>query len=754
MTIRLAAPVLLCIGLACALPARAESLVAELWLNGGDTGLVAELHQDGKRLEAPAELLRQAGLNTSADGYVDLGALAGVQYRLREDTQALELTADPKALQGSRFSGKRTDWTAPDKASLGALLNYSVDLLHSDGGVDASAYGEARVFGPLGTLSGSFVAGSATQTPAVRRLDTAYTLTDPGHVRRLIVGDFITSSLPWTRPIRAGGVSLASDFASRPDIITEPLPQLKGEAAAPSSIDLYIDGLRRFSTRTEAGPFTIDQAPVVDGHGQVSLVVTDVTGRQTVQSFPFYLSSDLLRPGLVAYALDAGAARRDYGGPGDRYADGFVSGSLQAGLTDWATGQLHFEAVRGLRQAGAGLVVNLWRQALLDAAVNLSNSGRGSGGQLRLGLQRRSANLDLFASLQTSFGRFDDVASIEGDELVRRQAQVGASYATGRYGAFSLNYSQLRTTASRNDAVTFGWSRELAHRATLYASAYVLNDGSAHGGVSVGLTVPLGARAVVNVEADRSGGQSQLQAYASQSPPVDGGLGWQAQARTGSGGQAQGELRRLDASGEQGAGLSWTSHGLAERAYATGSVVMMGGAPRLARQINGALVMVETGYPGVAVKLENRPLGKTDRTGRLLAAAVLPYASSHLAIDPQSVPLDADIEVERLVIRPPRGAGMVARLPVRRSRAVSLVLIASDGAALPAGSAVRVNGERAGVIGYGGAVYLPRPQARNSIEVDGGFGQCVADYAPASAAAGDKPVRLACRMLSLRGPVS
>jgi outer membrane usher protein len=200
----------------------------------------------------------------------------------------------------------------------GGLVNCAVHGLVGQGaGARLSAYGEARLFGPPGVLSTSVLSSPEARGGRVRRLDSSLVAYGrPG--QRWLAGDFVSSGLAWARSVRAGGVSLVSNFDLRPDLVTQPIPVVTGAAATPSTVDLYVDGVRRYSGEVAAGPFTLREAPLPDGQGQVRVVVTDVLGQSTVQTLPFYASRQLLRPGLASYAVEAGFVRLGYGGPRDR----------------------------------------------------------------------------------------------------------------------------------------------------------------------------------------------------------------------------------------------------------------------------------------------------------------------------------------------------------------------------------------------------------------------------------------------------
>src|SRR5690606_13140410 len=137
-------------------------------------------------------------------------------------------------------------------------------------------------------------------------------------------------------------IQLARDFRLRPDLITYPLPQFSGQASVPSTIDLFIDGYRSRSERVQPGPFTLTGMPFVNGAGEAQLITTHALGRQVTSTMPFYLSSDLVRPGLRGYSVSLGLLRPDFGRRNFACGAPAFSGPARRGIDDHFTveGQL------------------------------------------------------------------------------------------------------------------------------------------------------------------------------------------------------------------------------------------------------------------------------------------------------------------------------------------------------------------------------------------------------------------------------
>ena len=171
---------------------------------------------------------------------------------------------------------------------------------------------DARAFSPFGVVSQSAILGAtAFETETALRLDTTLRYDDEARGVTYQAGDIINAGLPWTRPLRLGGVQIQHDFGLRSDLVLGPSATVSGTAAVPSSADVFVNNFKIFSQPVDAGPFRIEDLPAIDG-GVAELVLRDVTGKTTTEAVPFFVSSRLLAPGALDYSAEAGYARQYY----------------------------------------------------------------------------------------------------------------------------------------------------------------------------------------------------------------------------------------------------------------------------------------------------------------------------------------------------------------------------------------------------------------------------------------------------------
>ena len=719
-----------------------ETLYLEVVLNGNETHKLAVFSRDGDRFIAASDTLRQLGfrLPENAGARIELDTLPGVSYHYDESRQRIEISASGEVLDQDRSVLNAQIAAVPHaSASNGLLLNYDIyGTRDTDSNSALSAYAELRAFGQWGVLDNTWLSrlsdSSSGDTLAdSARLDTTWTRSFVDSTSVLRVGDSITGNLPWSRATRFGGIQLQRDFALQPDLITFPIPQFLGQAAVPSTVDLYVNGLRRYSGETPAGPFQLGTVPIVNGAGNAQVVVSDALGRQTTFDFPFYTTSQLLRPGLDDYSLELGFVRENYGVSSFDYAsDPTVSAVYRRGMNDWFTVEAHAEAISGLADGGAGGVVKIGDSGVLTGSYAQS-SGRGSDGhQAGLGYSWRNTWFNFALDRLQSFGDYRDVASLYGPPPAKRtdRALIGVTYAP--VGSFGANYVELSYPGQpRSRFGSAFYFRSFGSRFSLSLSVNQNLDDHKDRSAFLGLSMSFGSTesASLSAQHDSRGNYGAVDVSRPISP--DGGYGWHVRAQDGaglSGGQAEFGYRGDRLQTLVGAqSLDGNTLGYGEL---TGALVWMDSSIFAARRIDDAFAVVATGVPGVPVTLENRVIGETGSNGDLIITPLNSYQRNRVAIDPMRLPADSRIERVEDEVVPADRSGILVNFRVEPVQAASVVLHDANGIPLPLGSTVELNGEASAgaLVGYDGAVYLEAVKPHNTLRVHAPAGDCSARF--------------------------
>ena len=411
-------------------------LYLQVYLNGQDMGIVAAftLHLGQNRMSSTREELAGIGIRTpygASKGLVDLDSLPGVKLRYDEVKQTIDLRVDPVSLLPRMISAATVEEELTPSRDKGVVLNYSLAAqFGGDGGLDLHGFSstfDAWIFTPLGTLSetGFFTYQAGGDSKFIRQ-DTNFVVVDRSHALTFTLGDFISSSVDWSRPIRMGGFQIRRDFGLRSDIVTNQLLSFSGAAAVPSTVDVFIQNNRAFTTNVPAGPFQLDDLPVYTGSGEAEIVIRDQSGRVVRKSVSFFAAQNLLKPGRADYSLNIGFAREAYGLESYGYGKALVaSGSLRAGVTDWMTAELHGEAKSGLALLGAGVTVVPFSLAEVSLSAGASRYQTKSANFVRGALRTRVGGIDVNMSSSRSEAGFADLAYATGVDYLGAGGLIG-----------------------------------------------------------------------------------------------------------------------------------------------------------------------------------------------------------------------------------------------------------------------------------------------------------------------------------------
>lgn len=734
-----------------------QELYLEVSVNRATTGRLARFVIRDGALYASAATLRELGLRWSgsadSSGLVALAELPGVQAEYDAATQRIALLVPVAMLDRET---ERVGFVQPDRPRVdpatrapGVIFNYDLYGQRAEHYGTLSGFSELRVFG-LGpgvwsnTLSTRFNAGDAATVERARsvRLDTYWQLDLPDTMVSLTVGDSITGALDWSRATRIGGVRLARNFALQPYRITTPLASFAGEAVLPSTVDLYIDGLRQSTQDVQPGRFQIDSVPSLNGAGQAQLVITDINGQSRVVGFSMYGSPELLQAGLSDWSLDLGVTRREYGLRSFEYGDDpLFSATGRYGLTDRITLEGHAEGSRGIAQAGIGGVMRLGeRGGVVNASLAGSRGNDLAGHQYGLGYQWNSRVLSVSLNTLRRSAEFRDVASLlEGADLPRRtdQAFIGVSTSLGQWGMSYITQDYPVVGLSRY--ASLNWSRSLPGNSLLSLSVNRDLENDTGSSAFLYWSMPLDRMTSVSASLRHTDTADSMTLEANRAVPSDlGGWGWRAQATVGDTRSGQAQVSQLGRYGQWTAGVDHQrgtgdiDSSTVAYASANGGLVWMQGHTYAMRRVDDAFALVDTsGIPGVPVRLENRVVGQTDDNGLLLINRLNAWQRNQLSIDPMDLPADMQLGSTQMEAVPESRSGMLARFAMRRSLSVQLAVKSVEGQWLPVGSTAwmeSADGNRVAttIVGHDGMVYLQDPPEGARLRVRHKGKECMA----------------------------
>lgn len=722
------------------------TLYLDLVVNQMPRGDLIPVQQRAGRLYLDSDVLRAAGVSLPGNpqGEVALDSIAGLHTDYDSQNQRLLLQVPPAWLPDQQV-GDRNLYPASDaRSSFGALFNYDLYLNDTDeGGTYLAAWNELRLFDSWGTFSStgqwrqSFNGAQADDTRrGFMRYDTTWRFTDEQRLLTYEAGDFVTGALPWSSSVRVGGVQLSRDFAARPDLVTYPLPAFAGEAAVPTSLDLFINGFKSSTTELQPGPYTLTNVPFINGAGEAVVVTTDALGRQVSTTLPFYVTSSLLQKGLSDYSVAAGSLRRDYGVRDFSYGPGIASGSLRYGLSDIFTLETHAESAESLVLGGLGGNMRVGNFGVLNAALAQSRFEGDKGHQVALGYQYNSQRIGFSYQRLQRHGDYADLSRVgfPDMQLSKSSEQVTLSFNLNEYGSIGAGYFDVRAgDGTRTRLINLSYSKPLWGSSSVYLSAN-REVGDSQWAVQAQLVIPFDLHGTLALSMERSNeGETLQRVNYSRAVPAGVGVGYNLGYAAGSDRDAyrQADVTWRLQSVQLQAGVYGSSGDMTRWADASGSLVWMDAGVFAANRIDDAFVVVSTaGYADVPVRYENQEIGRTDAKGHLLVPYSSGYYRGKYEIDPMNLPPDVlapDVE-QRVAVR--RGSGYLLEFPLRRVMAASVELVDGNQQVLKLGSRVThaESGTQA-VVGWDGLVYLENLSSHNHLQVvlDGG-GNCEVEF--------------------------
>lgn len=664
---------------------------------------------------------------------VDVSAMPELEVEYDQQHQRLLLTVPINWLPQQAIQGGRQRQPYPAQSSPGALINYDSYLSRTPlGGSHLAVWNEFRLFGDKGQFVSNGVWQQRLNTTTYStvnyvRYDTRWNTQNDSDARSWYMGDVISDAQIWSNSVRVGGIQIKRDFSLRPDLVTYPLPAFVGQAAIPSTVDLYIDGYKTSSHTVQPGPFSLTNIPFINGAGEAVITTTDKLGRQITTTLPFYVASELLAPGLSEYSFTGGVFRENYGINNFEYGATALSGSYRYGAFNWLTLEAHAENAASMLLAGGGARLKAGTYGVLNGAFVQSHSPGNAGNLISWGYQYHTRIFSLSTQHQQRSGRYCDLAlyrvykehrdsSSFGSN--RRSAQYSASVSFKEYGNLAAAFIDIQENSGAvNQLLNLSWSKNLWRGSNIYLSASQQLQQKSWAGL-ISLTIPFGEshHASLSIERGQQGSSAQ-RTWLSRSMPPDGGLAWNASwaHMSNNDDYHEGGLNWQTKKINMASGFYGTDKTPVMWAELSGALVMMNGGLYAANTINDAFVLVKTDYPGVPVRYENQLMGKTDSHGYLLISNIGSYYPAKYVIDTLDLPANLAVPATEQRLSVKRNSGHLLHFKVQSLQAASVIILDQYGQPLPVSTQIRRKGQATEYIGWDGLTWMDNLTAENSI---------------------------------------
>ena len=514
--------------------------------------------------------------------FYPISGFSGSSARYDARAVSINIILPPQVLQPVVASAEGTPTIKPTTGN-GLYLDYDLAYLGGDESY-YSGFFAPTLFNALGVLHTEHVYRSfdtsSSATESWLRLNTTFTRDDPGRMLTYAAGDVLSAPGPWGDAYRVGGLQIGSNFGTRPSLITAPIPSMLGTAMTPSAVDIYVNGMLRDRQQVEPGNFRIDNLPVVTGAGQVSMVVTDILGREQIYTQDFYTSTDLLRPGLADFSYSLGFLRRNYGYLSDDYGPLAFIGSHRQGMSDQWTMGGRFEVSEHSQMLGASSDWGLNRGGVLSTGLSFSNTQDGIGGAWLLGYQYLESGYNLRAQVT---GGTEHQAELDPSFYslpTKLQFAVGGGWSQGIPGSVSASiiHQSFWNRPSR-DIVTLSYSQNLPANYHLSVHSSVVSENGSEFAIGMSLNKSFGDRRSTSTLASREAGATRLRAETQYSLPVGPGVGYRLGATFADENELDANLIGQTETGRYNLDIRSYAGDVAWRANALGSIAWLAGRP-------------------------------------------------------------------------------------------------------------------------------------------------------------------------------
>ena len=692
----------------------------------------------------PAERLEQARVRLPSDApfvhedekaYVPLSSLGSADYQFDDLTQSLDIVLDSAVFQASAFRTYTARESSLPTTMAGMFINYDLLLTGGTGPHAQSLFTELGGSVGRGIALLSMAAIRNEESQRIIRLDTSYTLDNPPDMTSWRFGDSITRPpVMLGRPVRFGGIQYATNFRMQPGLLTMPIPTLSGQAALPSTVDLYVNNILQNSTSVPPGPFSITTAPIVTGDGEVLLRVRDIAGREELISGRFYSSASLLAPGLADFSVEAGGLRKNYGLPDDGYETPFASAAYRRGINEGLTLEGGLSAARnGPSGVTSSAIIAIPRWGILSLAGGLSTDPQGSKTQHAVSFERRTSTASFFARSERSDAHYYQLGI---DPAFRTRALDTAffSYRLNELGSLGLSYTrQQRAIGDPTEILGLSFSTRRSTLGSFVFSALRSRSEESNYAVSVYWILPIEKEWSASLSHTANQHTPDTTIFQAQkSAPYGEGIGWRLQTAINAAQQAAVYLQKSFGTLQaEAASLDGRNSG---RIGFSGAVAQIDGHWFPTRRIAGSYGLVHLpGLNNVRIYVDNQFTSRTDSEGYALLPRLHPYAPNHVSLEQMDLPLDT--RIDQLVAQPVPGwrSGVMVNFKVRKLLAATLRVVDVRGHDIPAGAMVTLQGSAdTFAVGREGIAYVEGLSADNVLDIHWSGQHCSVSvpYAP------------------------
>lgn len=699
--------------------------------------------REGNTFWLPEEESRSLNLNTETfarnDGWIELTSRPGLTFDYVPLKQSITITADSNWLTGhqSKFTPEqgfllKESQIAP--AIKGSVINYNLFGSKDKYSESISAYTELRA---VGYGSGNFTSSfntriyrtNNTTDSQFTRLMTSWTHSNVDSLNVLTLGDSVTGGQSWTNKVRFGGIHFSHNYTVQPNYNTTSQPVYSSTAVLPSTVDLYIEGIKNSTQRVEPGQFTLNTAPYFSGAGNAQLIITDINGQQQQIDLSLYNTNQLLSPGLYTWDISIGWLRDDYSTDSFSYNPHLMAvGDGRYGLNSKVTLTAHSEVNSDLQNTGLGYH---WLMApylgVLRADVAMSHYRNNSGVQWGTGWQWNNPQFSISADHQQFSSNYADISVIAENTLPKKISSIFVSRSFDDTGTFGGGWVSREYPSAKMQYANVSWTRTWTDAFTLSVNATKEIENRNDHALYLMINIPLSSEHYISLQTNYENQQANQQIqYNKRLTPDKSGWGWGLSSQAGNNNNFHADISHRNDINEWQLGYNRNNNSDSWFAGTNGAIGLLEGQVYFMRTLGNAFAIADTsGIPEIPVFLQNIEVGRTDKNGFLLLNDLYGYEPQKIRINALSLPADYRIRDTEKTVLLREGSGTRVVFNVYRTHALLLNVKQKNGQPLPFAATVATkNNAQKTIVGYDGQIYLETWEPGQKIDVTWPEGQC------------------------------
>lgn len=631
-------------------------ILSNLWINGLDRNTEALVLQQDNQYYVECQILNSLNLkvfllkkHATQEQYC---LVSSDQIHSNFDNASQSLKIDFPAEYFLGYSNQNT-MLQPDKASLGAFLNYDFFYDKFDQGYEFNNFYELGIFKDYWLLNNSLIYrknDADDDSTGVIRLNSSLSIDFPQHFTRLTLGDNTNIYNSLIDSFRFGGISFGTNFSERSDFIYWNTPILRGSAIVPSTIDLYINGVSIYRQNVTPGDYTLQTGANIQQSGNAQIVVEDILGNRSVQNFPVLINNRLLKVGLNEYNVSLGKLRFNYDYDSNDYRDFFTNVYFRRGFSTDTTLGFNGSYSDDVKNLGLMWTQSLGRYALLDVNAAGSSAYGNDGYSVGASVSNSFDSFSMGLSTRYSSEDYQSLGYTQDFRNPRIDSLAYLSFFKVPYvNSVNLNYVERRyypdDEVPRNNSklLTVGISKSFSRRLSFTASYFKdfgdFNDSGAF------FSLIFNWDDNKNIYLDQTTYGDTRLTFAKSSPEQTGfdySVG--AERRDGEMTYNGFGLFKTDV-GDLTLQHTQNSDSYDSRVSYRGALVWLNHQVNLTKSVDSAFALVKVGdYKDVDVMRSLSPVGRTNKNGYFFIHDILPYISYDLSFDQDQLPIEDKID--------------------------------------------------------------------------------------------------------------